>query len=60
MYPKVKLVGTYESSRHTHHDTNPQRSQNQVHKKMTKDPNYEGSSQQSKEDLISRRNGQGP
>jgi len=42
------------------HDTNPQRPQNQIHKKMTKDANYEGSSQQPKEDLIDRRNGQGP
>ena len=33
----------------------------QTHKKMmTKDANYEESSQQSREDLISRRNGQGP
>ena len=31
----------------------------QIHKKMTKDANYEGSSQQAKEDLINRRNGQG-
>jgi len=31
----------------------------QIHKKMTKNANYEGSSQQSREDLISRRNGQG-
>ena len=35
-------------------DTNPQRPQNQVHKKMTKDANYEGSSQQLKEDLINK------
>jgi len=42
------------------HDANPQRLQNQVHKKMTKDANYEGSSQQANEDLINRRNGQGP
>jgi len=41
-------------------DINPQRLQNQVHKKMTKDVNFKGSSQQSKEDLINRRNGQGP
>ena len=41
-------------------DTNLQRPQNQIHKKMTKDANYEGSSQQPKEDLINRRNGQGP
>jgi len=27
---------------------------------MTKDANYEGSSQQAKEDLINRRNEQGP
>ena len=32
----------------------------QIHKKMTKDANCEGLSQQSREDHISRRNGQGP
>jgi len=32
----------------------------QIHKKMTKDVNYEGSSTQAMEDLINRRNGQGP
>jgi len=42
------------------HDVNPQRLQKQVQKKMTKDANHEGSSQQGKENLISRRNGQGP
>ena len=43
-----------------HTDANTQRLQNQVHKKMTKDVNYKGSSQQAKEDLVNRRNGQGP
>jgi len=32
----------------------------QIHKKMTMDANFEGSSQQAKEDLINRRNGQDP
>jgi len=41
-------------------DANPHRPQKQVHKKMIKDDNFEGSSQQSNEDLINRRNGQGP
>jgi len=41
-------------------DTNPKRPQNQIHMKMTKDANYEGSSQQSKEELINRRDGHGP
>ena len=48
------------SSLQGRNDVNPQRLQKQVQKKMTKDANYEGSSQQVKEDLISRRNGQGP
>jgi len=33
---------------------------NKKYIKMTKDANYEGSSHQAKEDLITRRNGQGP
>jgi len=41
------------------HDTNLQKPQKQVHK-MTKDANYEGSSQQAKKDLINRTNKQGP
>jgi len=41
-------------------DVNPQRLKKQVQKNMTKDANHEGSSQQVKEDLISRRYGQGP
>jgi len=32
----------------------------QIHKKMTMDANFEGSSEKAKEDLINRRNGQGP
>jgi len=31
----------------------------QIHKKMTMDANFKGSSQQAKEDSINRRNGQG-
>ena len=53
---KVPRITTYELLG----DANLQRPQNQVHKKMTKDANYERSSQQSKENLKYRRNGQGP